>query len=127
MHDEDYLSAMNSDYCSATQVGPTNAGTCNVPLNAQAVNQQWDTGGGGLGQYTGDVLQILAQGVGAWSQYKRNEQFLDHQRYEATQGGVFQQGRPNQIPIGGTVTARGSISTTTLLLIGGAAYLLLRK
>lgn len=124
----DYLSDMNSDYYGEASVGPTNMGTYNPPMTAQPVNQQWDTGGGGLGQYTDDVFAILAQGVGAWSQYKRNEQFLDYQRYEATQGGVYQQGRPaGGIPVGGTVTARATISPTTLLLIAGAAFLLLRK
>ncbi len=108
-------------------VGPTNAGTYNVPAAAQPVNRQWDSAGGTLGQYGNDVFAILAQGIGAWSQYKRNDQFLDYQRYEATQGGVYQQGRPTQIPFDGSVQARAAFSPLTLILLVGGAVLLLRK
>jgi hypothetical protein len=108
-------------------VGPTDNGTYNVPSAAQPVNQQWDTGGGTLGQYSGDVFSILSQGIGAWSQYQGNQQLLDYKRFEATQGGVFMQGSPTQVPLAGTVTARATISPLMLMLIAGAAVLLLRK
>lgn len=108
-------------------VGPTNNGTYNVPAAAQPVNQQWDTGGGTLGQYSGDVFTILSQGIGAWSQYMGNQQLLDYKRFEATQGGVFQQGKSTQIPLGGTVTARASFNPLTLMLIVGGVFLLLRN
>ena len=128
MEDEYSLADVMAGYTMPDYgVGPTNAGTYNVPASAQPVNTQWDSAGGTLGQYSGDVFTILSQGIGAWSQYKRNDQFLDYQRYEATQGGVYQQGRPNQVPLGATVTAGASISPLTLMLIAGGAYLLLRK
>jgi hypothetical protein len=106
-------------------VGPQSDGTYQIPNNAQPSNQQWDTGGGTRGSYGGDVLGILRDGVGAWSQYQRNNQFLDYQRFEATQGGVFRQGAPNQYT--GAVAARATIDPMLLILMAGAAYLLLRK
>lgn len=108
-------------------VGPTNDGTYNVPTSAQPNNQPWDAAGGTLGQYSAkDVIGLLRDGVGIWSQNKRNNQFLDYQRYEANQGGVFTQGRP----VGGTratVTAQASGNPTMLILLIGGALLLLRK
>lgn len=126
--DEDSLAdaLAASDYYSSGNVGPQNNGTYSVPSNAQPVNQQWDTGGGSLGQYGNQVFGILRDGIGAWSANKRNEQFLDYQRYEATQGGVFRQGAPNQ-QYTGTVAARTNIDPMMLILMVGAAVLLLRR
>ncbi|MYM39656.1 hypothetical protein [Duganella qianjiadongensis] len=107
-------------------VGPTNDGTYNVPTAAQPNNQPWDAAGGTLGQYsTKDVIGLLRDGIGIWSQNKRNNQFLDYQRYEATQGGVFTQGRP--VGTRATVTAQASGNPTMLILLIGGALLLLRK
>lgn len=107
-------------------VGPQNNGTFSVPRSAQPTNTPWDSAGGTLGNYGNGVLGILQQGIGAWSQYQRNNQFLDYQRYEATSGGVFTQGRPNPMPISAQVSARTS-NPMMLILIVGAAILLLRK
>lgn len=125
--DESLADQLNaSGYVMPTyDVGPQSDGTVMVPNNALPTNQQWDTGGGSLGQYGSQVFGILRDGIGAWSANKRNEQFLDYQRYEATQGGVFRQGAPNQYS--GVVQARASVDPMMLLLIVGAAILLLRK
>lgn len=131
MYEDDYSglgdALAGSDYYQS--VGPTNAGTYNVPLSAQPANRQWDTGGGMLGQYGDEVLGILAQGIGAWSQYKRNDQFMDYQRYEATAGGVYQQGRPNPgyPPAASVGVSAGGTSPLMLILLIGGAILLLRK
>ncbi len=117
---EDYGYVM-PDY----QVGPQVGGTYNVPASAQPNNTPWDSAGGTVGQYGGDVLGILSKGIGAWSQYQNNQQLLDYKRYEATAGGVFAQGRPNQIQTA-TVTARASSPMLMILLVAGAV-LLLRK
>ncbi|MCE3602384.1 hypothetical protein LXA47_01990 [Massilia sp. P8910] len=129
MYDDDSLAAAleGSDYYSS--VGPNNNGTYGVPTSAQTSNQPWDSAGGVLGGYGKEIFGILSQGVGAWSQYKKNEQFLDYQRYEATQGGVFQQGRPNPMPVypvQNVQTAFGMSPMVLILLVGGAV-LLLRK
>lgn len=109
-------------------VGPTNNGTYNVPSSAQPSNTPWDAAGGTLGQYSAkDVIGLLRDGIGAWSQNKRNNQFLDYQRYEATQGGIYQQGRPNAYPTSAVVTARASGNPVMLILLIGGAMLLLRK
>lgn len=73
-------------------VGPNTNGTYTVPDAAQPNNTPWDTAGGTLGNYNSDVFGILRDGIGAWSQNQRNNQFIDYQRYEANQGGVFRQG-----------------------------------
>jgi hypothetical protein len=128
MYDDDSLAAAleGSDYY--TSVGPNNNGTYGVPASAQTSNQPWDSAGGVLGGYSKEIFGILTQGVGAWSQYKKNEQFLDYQRYEATQGGVYQQGRPNPIPYPvQTVPAAMGISPVVMILLIGGAVLLLRK
>lgn len=114
-----------ADYGS---VGPTNDGTYNAPASSQPNNTPWDAAGGTLGQYsTKDVIGLLRDGIGAWSQNKRNNQFLDYQRYEANQGGVFTQGRPNPGMSGAVVTARASGNPVMLMLMIGGAFLLLSK
>lgn len=109
-----------------SSVGPNNNGTYNVPSSAQTYNTPWDAAGGGLGQYGNDVFQVLQQGIGVYSQYKKNQQFLDYQRYEATQGGVYQQGRPNPTT-GAVVQARATGNPLMLILLVGGVILLLRK
>lgn len=132
MDEQEYSDGLNLDaygYQTADygSVGPTNDGTYNVPDSAQPNNTPWDAAGGTLGQYsTKDVIGLLRDGIGAWSQNKRNNQFLDYQRYEATQGGVFTQGRPNPGQAGAVVTARASGNPMTLLLIGGFILLLVK-
>jgi hypothetical protein len=118
----------NADYQGPDwDVGPQNNGTYNIPASAQPVNQQWDSGGGQVGNYGGQILGILQQGIGAWSQNKRNQDFLDYQRYEATAGGVYAQGRPNPVLV---PQAQASVSAfgnpIVLLMMVGAAVLLLR-
>jgi hypothetical protein len=109
-------------------VGPTNDGTYNAPAASQPNNKPWDAAGGTLGQYNAkDVIGLLRDGVGAWSQNRKNTQFLDYQRYEATQGGVYTMGRPNPGMPGAVVTARASGNPVMLMLMIGGAMLLLAK
>ncbi|MFL6675879.1 MAG: hypothetical protein ACJ8LG_21630 [Massilia sp.] len=116
---------MDDPFGDYGNVGPLSDGTYNVPTSALPSNQPWDTGGGSLGSYSNDVFGILRDGIGAWSQNQRNNQFLDYQRYEATQGGIYRQGVPNGVPV--TVAARATMSPTMMLMIGAAVFLLLRK
>lgn len=127
--DEDQLDLSSVGYeMPDWSVGPNNNGTYNVPDTAQTSNRPWDAAGGSLGNYGGDVWQVLSQGVGVWSQYKKNQQFIDYQRYEATQGGVFQQGRPaGSYQTGVAVRANAQGNPLMLLLLIGGAVLLLRK
>lgn len=107
-------------------VGPNSDGTYNVPAEALPSNTPWDTAGNSVGNYGSDVIGLLRDGIGAWSQNQNNQQFLDYQRFEATQGGVYRQGVPaNGLPV--TVAARATMSPLMLIMIGGVVLLLLRK
>lgn len=115
------------DYGPELNVGAQSDGTYSVPAAAQPNNVAWDTGGGFLGQYGDDVFSILREGVGAWAQYQRNNQFLDYQRFEATQGGLYRQGVPaGQMRANGAVQVSGNNNMLMILLVVGAV-LLLRK
>lgn len=108
-------------------VGAQSDGTYVLPTAAQPNNAPWDTGGGFLGQYGDEVFGILREGIGAWAQYKRNDQFLDYQRYEATSGGLYQQGLPaGPYRATGAVAVSGNNNMLMILLIVGAV-LILRK
>lgn len=107
-------------------VGPQSDGTYEIPSSAQPTNTAWDAGGGTTGDYRG-ALDILRLGIGAVSQYKKNSQFLDYQRYEATQGGLFPQGRPNAQMVQGQASVSAFGNPMMLMLMAGFAILLLRK
>jgi hypothetical protein len=109
-----------------TSVGPNSNGTYTVPAAAQPNNTPWDTAGGTLGNYSNEVFGILRDGIGAWSQYKKNDQFLDYQRYEANQGGVYRQGYPAGTATA-TVSAGAAGNPLLMIMLIGAAILLLRK
>lgn len=115
------------DYGPVLDVGPQTGGTYDIPVTAQPNNRPWDAPGGQRGDYSADVLGILRDGVGIWAQKQRNDQFLDYQRYEATNGGVYRQGRSTPIQTAtGTVTVRSN-NNMMYLLIGVGLILLLRK
>lgn len=108
-----------------TSVGPQNDGTYSAPTAAQPANQPWDTSGNGTGDYSKTVLDVLKLGVGAWSQNRSQQNLLDYRRYEATAGGVFQQGAPVQFGVPGAVGLQMN-GTLLLLLAAGAIFLLAR-
>lgn len=119
--------SVGPDYIDNGNVGPQTGGTYDIPATAQQSNLPWDTPGAVRGQYGSDVLGILSQGIGVWSQYAQTNQMLDYRRYEATNGGVYAQGRPaGQMAATGRVQVSGNSNMLLLLLIGGA-FLLLNK
>lgn len=77
---------------SSSSVGPQSDGTYSFPDNAQPNNQPWDTSGGQNGDYSKAVLDTLKFGVGVWQQDQSRRDFYDYKKYEATNGGLFQQG-----------------------------------
>lgn len=105
-------------------VGPSNDGTYGIPTNAQPVNQPWDIGGGSLGQYSGGVFDLLKMGIGAWSSNKQQSEMLDYKRFEATQGGIFQQG---QAAAQYAIQRQSSSSLMMFALIGVVAFIVLKK
>jgi hypothetical protein len=76
----------------SSSVGPQPDGTYNYPDAAQPNNQPWDTSGGANGAYNSQVLDVLKYGVGVWQQDQSRKDFYDYKRFEATNGGLFQQG-----------------------------------
>jgi hypothetical protein len=103
-------------------IGPQYDGTYSVPSSGVPANTPWDAAGGNTGNYGSDVLNVLKLGVGAWSADRANTQLLDYKRYEATNGGVYQQGSPAQIAAQASVTR----SLMPLLLIAIVAYVVLK-
>lgn len=99
-------------------VGPQSDGTYGVPATA-GTPQPVDAGGGLPGNYSQTVLDVFKYGVGAWSQYATTQQQLDYRRWEATNVGPAQQGKP-AYTVG--VTAGGS---GTMLILTAAAALAL--
>lgn len=115
------------DPSTAGNVGPQSGGTYLLPDAAQPANRPWDTPGGTLGQYGGDVLNILKLGVGAWSQNQARQDFLDYKRFEATAGGVYQQGqRAGGVDAQGRVVVQGN-NNFLLIMLAVGAIILLRK
>lgn len=107
-------------------VGPQTGGTYSLPDAAQPNNTPWDTPGGSSGQYGANVLDILNRGIGAWSQDQTQRNFIDYSRYEATNGGIFQQGYGAFPGVRGgvAVQAGGNGNMMLLILIAGAFFLL---
>lgn len=101
-------------------VGPQSDGTYTYPASYGTL-QPVDAGGGAPANYSTAVLDVFKYGVGAWAQYKTNEQLLDYRRWEATNFGTTMQGRP---AVGVGVTANGN-GGGMLLLLGAAVVLVL--
>jgi hypothetical protein len=116
------------DYAPADwgSVGPTTAGTYNVPVTAQPVNSPQNTAGYSS-SISPDVAKLLSQGIGVLGQLGMGKMQLDYAKAEATNGGLFWNGRYAQIGRNGLGIANGQINLSVLLLLGGAAWLLLRK
>lgn len=113
------------DPSDAGSVGAQPGGTYILPDAAQPNNRPWDTPGGTLGQYGSDVLNILKLGVGAWSQYQARQDFLDYKRFEATAGGVYQQGqRAGGVDAQGRVVVQGNNNFLLIILVVGAIFIL---
>jgi len=109
-------------------VGPQSDGTYSYPGTSQPNNQPWDAGGGSLAQYGSDILGILKYGVGAYASVAAQKNVLDYKRYEATAGGLYQQGRPAGYRPGyGYVNGAQPNNMLFWLLIIGGAVLLLKK
>ena len=80
-----------------------------------------DAGGGAAGQYSSMIMDVFKLGLGA---YVATEQ-IDAQtkRYEATNGGLYQQGQPALL----YRNQNGAQSNAGLLIIGGLVLFFLLK
>ncbi|WP_322005234.1 hypothetical protein [Paraburkholderia tropica] len=97
-----------------SQVGPQNDGTVIVPNTGQAITGADQAGYGA--NYAPQVMQLLSQGLGAFTNIYNNGQLLDYKKYEATQAGLVAQG---QAAAGAQAAViNGTQSNRTILIIG---------
>lgn len=87
-----YYTGSYTDY-----VGPQTDGT-NWPSPISTIPQPTDTAGGQPANYAQSVLDIFKYGVGAYTQTANTSALLDYKRFEATNGGLYQQGRGAVMP-----------------------------
>lgn len=114
---------VSDPYSNPGFVGPQSDGTYQVPATVQANNGPVDVGGTPAGSYSGNISDIFKYGLqvlGTVGNYNLASQALDYKRYEATQGGLYVQGRP-----AGVVTAKTSGLNSGVLLVAGAIVLAL--
>lgn len=78
-------------------VGPQSDGTYGVPTTAEQVNDPANTAGYPASSDS-SALDILKWGVGIVSDTWKFGQQMDYKRWEATQGGVYQQGATANVP-----------------------------
>lgn len=108
-------------------VGPQSDGTYSYPSAAQPNNQPWDTSGNANGNYAQPVLDILKFGVGVAQQQSAQNAFYDYKRFEATNGGLFLQGRYAGVGTGGMPLRINPAKNGTLLLLIALGAILLIK
>jgi hypothetical protein len=110
---------------NVADIGPQNNGTYGTPLTAQPTNNPSNTAG-----YPSDtpawVGSLLTQGVGVLGNLGMAKMQVDYRRAEATNGGLYWQGRPAYLAGNGYGMTNQPITLSTLLLIGGLAFLLLK-
>lgn len=106
-----------------TSVGPQTDGTYTYPATYGTV-QPVDAGGGQPGNYSQGIIDVFKYGVGAFAQYKGQEQMLDYKRWETTNFGASVQGRP---AYGVGVLPAGNTGLLIALGIGLVLVLVLKK
>lgn len=102
-------------------VGPQSDGTSITPGTA-IIPGPVDAGGGMPASYTKDILDVFKFGVSAYGQNQQQKNLLDYKRFEATQAGLWMQGRPalfSQSAQGGT----GNLVILAALVIGAVVLL----
>lgn len=95
-------------------VGVQTDGT-NLPSFQSTIPNPVDAAGGAPADYGSSVLDIFKFGIGAWSQSNQQAQLLEYKRFEATNGGLYQQGKTAALP---SAAKNGGLSQTTVLAIG---------
>jgi len=109
-----------------TPVGPQTNGTYGIPVTAQQTNSPQNVAGYSS-VITPDVAKLLSQGIGVLGQLGMGKMQLDYAKAEATNGGLFWNGRYAQIGRNGLGMINPQMNLSVLLLIAGGAWLLLRK
>ena len=99
-------------------VGYNMDGTFGVPVEAVQVNDPSNTAGYPTSTDSG-ALDVLKYGIGIVADTWKFNQALDYKRFEATQGGLFQEGQSATVPR----VASGGISPT--FIFAGIAVVVL--
>lgn len=116
-----YLDAQTGDPYYTQSVGPQADGTYGIPPTGQAVTPI-DAGGGPSGNYGPAILDIFKFGVGAYQQNQNMTAAYDYRRFEATQAGLYQQGRPANL-YGNANGGPSGMLIFFALMIGGVILL----
>lgn len=112
------------DYANlGSGVGPQIDGTYGVPVAAQQTNNPQNTAGYSS-SISPQVASLLSQGIGTLGKLGLGAMQLDYARAEATNGGLYYQGRYAGIPRNGYGQVNQPMNLSVLLLIGGLVYLL---
>lgn len=95
-------------------IGPQDDGTL-LLSDIALMPQPNDTAGGIPATYPQGILDIFKYGVGVWQQQANQSAILDYKRFEATNGGLYQQGRGAAVP---RASSGGGMSSLAMLGIG---------
>lgn len=80
-------------------VGPQTDGTYSIPTAAQQVNNPANTAGNST-PMDKQSAALLSQGLGVLGNLANTAMVMDYRKYEATNGGLFMQGRAiNGVPV----------------------------
>lgn len=114
---------LGSDITMNQIVGPQTDGTYSVPQTAQPVNDPSNTAGysAATPAWVGDVL---TKGIGVLGQYLNTSQLIDYRKAEATNGGIYYQGRP---ALFNTVNGQAQPNMTFWLLVLGGVFVMAHK
>lgn len=118
-----YDSAGAADTQTPDTIGPQTDGTNLPAYNAATIPQPADTAGGAPADYSQQVLDLFKFGVGVAQQQSAQNAFFDYKKFEATSGGLYQQGRAAALP--GTVSATGGKSGFLMLAVAGIVLVVL--
>ncbi|AXS79861.1 hypothetical protein [Dechloromonas sp. HYN0024] len=110
---------------TVADIGPQDNGTYGIPLAAQPANDPQNTAGYSS-SISPQVAGLLSQGIGAMTRLGMGAMQLDYARAEATNGGLYYQGRYAGIPRNGYGQVNQPMNLSVILLIGALAYLLLK-
>jgi len=109
---------LGSTLTYADVVGPQTDGTYQIPVAAQQVNNPANSAGYST-PMSAQSAALLSQGIGVLGNLANSAMVLDYKKYEATNGGLFMQGRGIN-GINGMPQARPNYSM--LLLLAGVVY-----
>lgn len=106
-----------------TSVGPQTDGTNVYSPIASTIPTPADTAGGAPAQYGSAILDIFKTGVGAWSAANAQQQLFDYKKFEATNGGLYQQGKSAAMPA--AASGGGQSGLMMMALIGIVVFAVL--